>query len=241
MSTAILHFHGELASLAGCERFDYPVTRRASIKDVTEALGVPHTEVYALAVDGQPIDFSHILEPGQFAEVRPGDPPVVVTAPQALRATLPRAAFLADANVGRLATYLRLIGMDVVFDRDYRDAEVARLAALQGRVVLTRDRGVLRRKSVAWGRLVRSNDPVEQARDVVRFFGLASQAAPFTRCVRCNVALQAASKAEVLHLLEPRTKKYYQEFHRCPACGRVYWAGSHHDRMAEMFDRLVGP
>lgn len=218
---------------------DYPVTRRASLKDVLEALGVPHTEVYSLAVNGQPAGFGHLLGPEERVEARPGEPPVDVTAANALRTSLARIRFVADANVGRLATYLRLMGFDTAYDRSFLDAEVVGLAGRESRVVLTRDRGVLKRKAVQWGRLVRANEPVEQTRDVVRFFGLAGLADPFTRCVRCNAELAGVPKAEVLHLLQPRTKRYYQEFSHCPSCGRVYWAGSHHERMEEMFSRLT--
>jgi uncharacterized protein with PIN domain len=240
MNTATLHFHGELAPLAGRGCIDFPTTRRASAKDAAESLGVPHTEIYGLAVDGQPAHFSHIPAPGELIDIRPAAPPVDVTAPHLERPILPRASFIADANVGRLATYLRLMGFDTLYDRNYQDADVARLSASLGRILLTRDRGVLKRKVVAWGRLVRAHDPVEQARDVVRFFGLAGLAQAFRRCLRCNTLLESAPKADVLHLLEPRTKKYYEEFARCPGCGKVYWAGSHHGKIEEMFGRIRG-
>lgn len=241
MSTAFLHFKGELAALAKAAERPYAVTRRASIKDVVESLGVPHTEIYGLHADGQPVDFAHILEPGQRIDILPGEPPVDVTAPHPLRGALPGPKFVADVNAGRLATYLRLLGIDTVYRNDMTDAEVAGLSCGEQRIVLTRDRGVLRRKIIEWGRLVTANDPVEQARDVVRFFGLAGAATPFTLCVRCNVPLKPVSKAGVLHLLEPRTRKYYEDFHRCPSCGRVYWAGSHHGKMADMARRLMEP
>ncbi|MBI4804992.1 MAG: hypothetical protein HY795_07130 [Desulfovibrio sp.] len=238
MSTAILHFHGELAPLTGGERLDYRVTRRASLKDVLEAVGVPHTEVYFLTVDGQPVHFRHILVPGDEVSVHPGEPPVNVTCDHPLRSALPSPHFIADANVGRLSTYLRLMGLDVAYNRCLSDDDVALTAAREGRVVLTRDHGLLRRKTVEWGRLVRANDPIEQTRDIVRFFGLAPLAAPFSRCVRCNRALASVPKSAVLHVLQPKTKLYYEAFSQCPSCGRVYWAGSHHDRMREMLRKL---
>lgn len=241
MNTAILHFHGELEELAGGGCRPYAVTRRASVKDVVEALGVPHTEVYSLEADGQPVGFSMLLEPGQAVHVRPGAPPVDVTAPGALREPLGAPRFLADVNVGRLATYLRLLGIDTAYDNARKDADLARLAHDEGRVVLTMDRGVLRRKAVQWGRLVRLADPVEQARDVVRFFGLSSLVNPMSLCVRCNVPLGRAHKADVLHLLLPLTRAHYHAFTRCPSCGRVYWAGSHHAKMAAMAQRIIAP
>lgn len=239
MNTATLHFHGELASLAGSGRVDFPTTRRASVKDAVESLGVPHTEVYGLAVNGQPAGFGHIPAGGESIDIFPAAPPVDVTIAHLERPALAQVRFIADANVGRLATYLRLLGFDTLYDRHFQDADVARLAACQARILLTRDRGVLRRKIVAWGRLVRANDPMEQARDVARFFGLARKAQAFKRCLRCNGMLESAPKADVLHLLEPRTRKYYEEFARCPGCGKVYWAGSHHGKIEDMFKRII--
>lgn len=240
-STATLHFHGELAALARSDKVVYALTRRASVKDVIEALGVPHTEVYSLAVDGQPAAFGHLLGPGQEVRAWPGVPPVDVTAPGGLRAPLRAPRFAADANVGRLATYLRLLGIDTFWSNSVEDGELAALAASEGRVVLTTDRGVLRRKAVEWGRLVRKADPVEQARDVVRFFGLTPLVRPMTLCVRCNAALEPVDKALVLHLLRPLTRKHHEHFHHCPSCGRVYWPGTHHAMMQDMARRLTAP
>jgi len=239
MSTATLHFHGELATLAGGEYAQFSTARRASLKDVVESHGVPHTEVYGLAVNGQPAGFGHIPAGAQPVDIFPADVPVDVTRPHLERPVLDRARFIADANVGRLATYLRLLGFDTLYDPTYQDAHIAELAAATGRILLTRDRGLLQRRIVTWGRLVPSSEPVEQARDVVRFFGLAALAEPFVRCLRCNAPLEGASKASVLHLLEPRTRKYYEAFARCPGCGKVYWAGSHHGKIEDMFRMLT--
>lgn len=218
---------------------EYPVTRRASLKDVAECLSVPHTEIYRVTVDGQAATLDHILEPGQRVDLHPGRAPVDVTRPHPPRPALPEVRFLADANVGRLATYLRVLGFDTVYDRHIGDDEAASRAAAENRVLLTRDRGVLRRKAVAWGRLVRANSPLEQARDVARFFGLSPLARPFTLCARCNLALESVPKADVLHLLEPKTRLYYHDFSRCPSCHRVYWAGSHHGHMAGLVEKIM--
>jgi hypothetical protein len=268
MSTSILHFHGELAALAQSSRVirarrpgasddaafpsarviaatsavasvEYTVTRRASLKDVAESLNVPHSEIYRVTVDGQAAILDRILKPGQSVDLHPGRAPVDVTCPYPPRPALPEPRFLAGANVGRLATYLRVLGFDTAYDRHILDHDAASRAAAEGRVLLTRDRGALRRKIVSWGRLVRANDPLEQTRDVVRFFGLSRLARPFTLCARCNLALESVPKADVLNLLEPKTRLYYHDFSRCPACQRVYWAGSHHGHMAGLVDKIV--
>lgn len=239
MHTAILHFHGELAPLAKACSARVDASRRASLKDWAESLGVPHTEIYAAAVEGQGAGLGHVLTPGQRADLWPGEPPVDTRRERPPRPALASLRFLADANVGRLATYLRLLGFDTAYARHLDDDQAAAQAVREGRVLLTRDRGLLRRSVVAWGRLVRANDPVEQARDTARFFGLAALARPFTRCLRCNALPEGVDKVRVLNRLEPRTRLYYEDFARCPGCGRVYWAGSHHGRMVALVRRIL--
>jgi len=216
-----------------------PVDRRASLKDVIEALGPPHTEVYGLVVHGREVDFSTLLEPGMEVTVAPARFPIDVTRATVLRPQpLPRLAFAADANVGKLATLLRLLGWDTTFARDIDDASLAELACTQGRVVLSRDRNCLKRSKIVHGRLVRANDPLEQARDIMQAYGIKEQSHPFSRCLRCNEPLVAVDKVSVWDRLEPRTKRYYDSFWRCPACQRIYWAGSHHDGMLRLLETL---
>lgn len=238
-------FHGDLRELlgrgkAGADgRVTYPVTRRTSVKDAIEALGPPHTEVGAIEIDGPAVGFGHLLEPGRRIDVRPVPAPFDVLRPSALRPDpLLRISFLVDANVGRLAGLLRALGFDAVHDQSLGDAALAELAAREGRILLSRDRLLLRRSIVAYGRLVRSHDPETQLREVLRFFGLRPPFATFTRCLRCNAPLQTVSKAEIMHRLLPLTKLHYTDFRRCPRCDRIYWAGSHHERMHERVERI---
>ena len=241
---ATLFFQGELGDLLrgrGHEgRVRYPVTRAASIKDVVEALGVPHTEVYGIAAHGQSVDFGHRVSPGEAITVSPAVFPIDVTRPTLLRPQ-PFAAlrFIVDANAGRLATWLRLLGCDAAYAKNMEDAALAELAAAEGRVVLTRDRTCLKRAKIVYGRVIRANAPVDQLRDVLRAYGLAPPYAAFTRCLRCNLPLTPVDKASVLDRLLPKTKKYYETFSRCPACGRIYWAGSHFGHMRAWIEKLT--
>ncbi len=226
---------GDLASLVrrpggGIAR--YTLERRASVKDVLEALGVPHTEVYGIKVDGGTVDFGHVLEPGQIVRAEPAAPPVDVTVPTLLRPrALPGLRFLVDENVAKLAPLLRALGFDAVHDRRSGDARIARLAADEGRVVLSRDRALLKRSAITWGRLIRAAMPLEQLVEVLDLFGARKAPAPFSRCLRCNAELAAVDKREVLHRLEPKTRLYYDEFRLCPVCRRIYWRGSHQEHM----------
>lgn len=229
-------FHDELQELVpsqGHGPLCYPADRRASVKDVIEALGVPHTEVGRILEDGGEVDF-HVLLGAKQYDVFPNVAPWDVTAASVPRPEpLMELRFLVDENVHRLTGLLRMIGMDAAQCRGLTDAEIAALAAAQGRIVLSKDRRLLRRKGIVFGRLVRGVHPWEQLREIVNLFGLKSRVRAFSRCIHCNVPLKPRPKAEVQERLEPLTKKYYQVFQECPQCKRIYWAGSHHERMRE--------
>lgn len=243
---ATLTFAGELRDLLrrpGPDgRVVYPVRRAASIKDVIESLGPPHTEVYAITVGDRPVGFGHKLAPGDTVAIHPAVFPIDVTRPTCLRPEpLSGLRFLVDANAGRLATLLRLLGFDAAFVPDIRDDILADLAADEGRVVLSRDRNCLKRAKITYGRVIRANAPPSQLRDVLTAFGLTPPYAAFSRCLRCNRLLVTVDKAAIENRLLPKTRKYYEDFSQCPQCKRLYWAGSHHETMQGWIRQLYRP
>ncbi|HSL22960.1 MAG TPA: Mut7-C RNAse domain-containing protein [Vicinamibacterales bacterium] len=147
-----------------------------------------------------------------------------------------RARFIADAHLGRLAAYLRLAGFDTVYEAPWEDAELARRSAEEGRILLTRDRGLLKRSIITRGYFVQSTNSREQFAELVRRFDLRPLMRPFSRCARCNTPLREVSKTAVLDRLLPRTRLLHDEFLECTSCRRVYWRGSHHARIASWFD-----
>ena len=246
MATAWLRFYEELNDFLPPERrkreFPYHFDRRASIKDVIESLGVPHTEVDLILVNGHSVDFGHIVRDGDRVSVYPVFEGLEIGPVQRLRpAPLREPRFVCDANLGRLAGYLRLLGFDTLYRNDFADAEVAETSAREHRILLTRDRRLLRRRIITHGYFVRAEDPREQAREVVHRFDLSGRARPFTRCVRCNGLLEWVDKEKILDQLEPKTRKYYDHFKRCRACGRIYWQGSHHRRANALVCHLLDP
>jgi uncharacterized protein with PIN domain len=125
----------------------------------------------------------------------------------------------------------------VLCDTSLSDAELAECARRERRILLTADRGLLKRRSVTGGMLVRSQDPDEQLGEVVARFRLAPRLRPFTRCTACNGVLAGVDKASVADRLQPRTRAGFERFWRCPACGRIYWEGSHHPRLLGLVKR----
>jgi len=217
----------------------YPLNRRASIKDIIEALGVPHTEVGEILANGHAVDFSFLPEGTEKMVVLPLTPPVDPTVPTLLRPTpYPWIRFLVDRNVAKLGRLLRLCGIDAEGDGLATDLELAKKADAEKRVLLTRDRQLLKHRLVEHGHLVRAADPEEQLIEVVLLYGLGPSLMPFSRCSRCNLLLTPVSKAAIIHRLEPLTRRYYHSFRICPGCDRIYWPGSHRERMEKLLARL---
>lgn len=253
MATATFRFYAGLNDFLARERrgrgFACGLAEAASAKHAIEALGVPHTEVALLLVNGAAAELSRPLADGDRVAVYPKFESLEVAAPDTALDAVARAGnaapsagplrFIADAHLGGLARLLRMTGFDTVFDPALHDADIERLAAAEGRTVLTRDRELLKRRGVARGAFVRALHPREQLRQVFDRFDLARSSAPFSRCMACNAALQAVEKAAVEANLPPRVRERQQRFSRCAACARVYWEGSHWQRMRALIDALL--
>src|SRR5690606_23543825 len=229
-------FHAPLdALLRPAQRgrtFDWCCAENATAKHAIEALGVPHTEVGMILVDGRATGLGHLLRetdaidvfPALPATPAPGEPP-------------PR--FLADAHLGGLARRLRLLGFDTALARDAPDHSLADLAEGDGRILLSRDRELLKHRRVAHGRYVRARSTDEQLREIVAHFGLRERMRPFSRCLECNAPLRPARRAAVADPVAPRVAEEQPGFTPCTGCGRVYWPGSHWRRLRAVVDALA--
>ena len=222
------------------QRFPHAFTRRASIKDMIEALGVPHTEIEVILVNGESVDFSYIVKDGDDISVYPmfeslDIRPLLKLRPQPLRQ--PR--FVLDTHLGRLARYLRLLGFDCLYQNDFKDDELAAISSDQQRILLTRDRLLLQRRIITRGYFVRSTLPLEQTVEILRRFDLSGDVRPLGRCIRCNGLLADIEKDVIEARLEPKTRRYYRRFRICPDCGQIYWRGSHFKQMTQLIDALA--
>ena len=206
----------------------------ASVKDRVEAQGVPHTDVEFIQVNGAPVDFGYGVRDGDRVSVYPFM--AVVENPRPLRPPYPRGRFVLDQHLGRLAAYLRLLGLDCVHRAAFPDYEVVRVGLSEDRVVLSRDRRLLMRRAVVHGAFVRATNPFEQVPEILHRFGSPETIAPFSRCMTCNGVLRPADREQVEDRLLPDTRAYYREFRECPDCRRVFWEGSHVRRMRAWVD-----
>lgn len=245
MSRTTVVLHGDLDDFAPRESRGGAIERRfdgrPSVKDLLESVGVPHPEIAAIIVNDASVGFDHHVADGDIVHAWPaaeaavlGMAPALPVAPE--DALEPR--FVVDGHLGRLAAHMRMLGFDTWYRADADDEELAGVAAAEHRILLTRDRGLLRRSIVRRGACIRSDRPFDQLVETARRFGLVDHWQPFGRCIRCNALLVAASREEVLDRLEPLTRIYYDDFRRCPGCDAVYWRGSHHARMARVIERV---
>ena len=244
MTCATFRFYEELNDFLAPDRrgreFTSPCARAATTKHMIEALGVPHTEVELVLVNGESVGFESLLADGDRVAVYPKFESFDVTPLLRLRSRpLRETRFVADAHLGGLAHLLRMMGFDTLYDNPFHDDEIEHLAQAQARIVLTRDRELLKRRNIAHGCYVRALHSEPQLREVFERLDLARSARPFTRCLSCNGTLQPVAKAEVEALLPPQVRERHQRFSRCAGCARVFWEGSHWRRMCERVDALL--
>lgn len=244
--TAEFRFYGELNDFLPVSQrkqaIGYRFNGHPGIKDPIEALGVPHTEVELIVVNGRSVAFEYKLRGNDRVAVYPIFQSLDISPLARLRDGIsgcPR--FVLDVNLGKLAKRLRLLGFDSLYRNDYHDAEIARIADHQQRIVLTRDRRLLFAKRISHGYWVRAVVVERQVEEVLQRFDLYSAIQPFARCLLCNGVLAPVSKAEVLDRLQPKTKLYYNDFYRCADCQRIYWEGSHIDDMRQRFAAFLTP
>ncbi|MEU8970820.1 Mut7-C RNAse domain-containing protein [Streptomyces monashensis] len=202
----------------------------STLGHVIESLGVPLTEVGALVVDGREVPVSHIPRAGEQVRVRP------VERPQRVPGAPLR--FLLDVHLGALARRLRLLGVDTAYEStDIGDPALATRSAAEKRVMLSRDRGLLRRRELWAGAFVYSTRPDDQLHDILDRF--APDLRPWTRCTACNGLLKQATKDELADRLESGTQRSYDVFAQCTSCGRAYWKGAHHDQLEAIVERAL--
>lgn len=244
MTDCTFRFYDGLCDFLSAEKkqreFFFPFAGTPSVKDTIEAAGVPHVEVDLILIDGRPADFAALLKGGERIAVYPlfknldADPRhrLLPDPPDVHR-------FVLDVHLGRLARYLRLAGFDTLYDNSYRDAEIVDIARRDDRIVLTCDVGLLKHRAVIRGYWLRSTSPRRQLTEVVDRFELRPRFTPFSRCLMCNGLVRAADPGEVRNRVVPRILRAFDRFSVCDGCGRVYWRGSHYDRLAAVLRGYV--
>lgn len=240
-----IRFYEELNDFLPPEKrkvaFQHVYEKPRSIKDLIENIGIPHTEVDLILVNGQSVDFNYPVQEGDHISVYPvfeslDISPVTHLRPKPLRNT----RFVLDTHLGQLAAYLRMMGFDTLYQNDYDDPTLADISVNEQRILLTCDRQLLMRRIITHGHFVRERQPRKQLVEVLTRFDLFNAIQPFTRCMHCNGEIKPVEKSEIESQLMPNTRRDYDEFWQCQDCEKVYWKGSHYDRMRELIASISG-
>lgn len=239
-----LIFYGDLVDLLPKNHrksvVPYILDRRASIKDIIESLGIPHTEIGRIEKQGRQLSFRHIGEDGEILHLHPFTGSTPLTKATVLRPEpLQNVAFMYDSTVFKLGRNLRMAGLDAANAPEAPAADIGRLASSAGRILVSRNRELLKCRTVTFGQLIRSVHHRQQLREVFARFRPAGLLDPFSRCLACNAPLVKVDKEEIVHTLEPLTKLYYSSFKRCSGCGKIYWHGSHIARMEKILQSAL--
>ena len=244
IKTGWIRFYAELNDFLRKENrqrlFEFSFKGNITVKDAIESLGVPHTAVDLLLVNSQPVGFDHRLKQGDYVSVYPefevfDISEITKNGKKPLRNT----RFVLDAHLGKLARQLRLLGFDSVYEKDIADEQIISIAIRDKRIILTRDKGILKSEKVSHGYYIRATHPNEQLLEIISKFDLLSQFHPFTRCLVCNHELTEVPLSEIRDKINPDTAVIFKDFFQCVGCKRVYWEGSHYDRMKGFIKSLM--
>lgn len=224
--------------------FSHELKETRSIKDLAESIGVPHTEIDLIIVNGKSVDYSYLLQINDQVSLYPYLKPAALSSltisplVHCLPEALITARFILDVHLGKLAAYLRMMGFDTLYRNDYDDLTLARISADEDRILLTCDRRLLMRKQVSRAYFVRSRQPRLQLTEVLSRYDCCHALKPFTRCMHCNGKTQKVDKIDIQSDLLAKTKKYYNEFYQCRSCKKIYWKGSHYQKMRTMIEQF---
>jgi uncharacterized protein with PIN domain len=213
---------------------------KRSIKDMIEALGVPHTEIDLILVDGKSVDFNYILQNGDRVSVYPVFETLNIADVTLLRKIpLRRNKFIADINLGRIVKYMRVLGFDIYYDSLLSNREIIEISKRENRIILTKSRKLLKFKDVTHGIFIRPGTTTEQIRRIIDYLDIKDNIKPFSRCLRCNTLLKTVLKEKILDRIPPKTKELCDEYVQCQFCDKIYWKGTHFINMKKVVRQIL--
>lgn len=218
----------------------YYFKNNPSIKDAIEALGIPHPEVDLVIVNSKSVDFNYQLQNGDRIAIYPEFESIDISPVQRLRPkSLRNTKFILDIQLGKLAKKLRMLGFDTLYKNNCNNNQIIKTSRLEHRIILTRDKGLLKTKTVTHGYWVRNTDSELQLLEIIKYFDLTQQIKPFTRCLVCNGEITPVNKNKIQDQLFSKTKKNFNEFFECTKCKKIYWKGSHFQKMKNKIEEMV--
>jgi uncharacterized protein with PIN domain len=220
--------------------FEVMFNEKRSIKDMIEALGIPHTEVDLILVDGNSVGFNYILQDNDRVSVYPVFESLNITNVTHLRKIpLRKNKFIADINLGNIVKYMRALGFDLFFDSLLSTREIIEISKRENRIILTKDSKLLKFKDVSHGIFIRSGTTIEQIRRIINYLDIKDDIKPFSRCLQCNTTLDVVPKEKILNQIPPMTIEFCDEYVQCQSCDKIYWKGTHFINMMRVLKQIL--
>jgi uncharacterized protein with PIN domain len=243
LKKASFRFYEELNDFLSGEkkkvRFEHTFIDRPSVKDMIESLGVPHAEIDLILVNGISVNFDYIVQNEDEISVYPVFESLDITNVQHLRnKPLREPKFIADVHLGSLAKYLRMLGFDILYKNNSSDKEIVETSVAEKRTVLTKDRGLLKNNKITHGYWIRKEGTEDQVKEVINRFDLKGSIKEFRRCLECNSVLVPVAKDKIEKKIPPGVRQSQSEFWYCSSCDKIYWKGTHFDKMVKFIDRI---
>ena len=244
MPKGIFRFYEELNDFLPKHRrkttFEAEFKGKRSIKDMIEALGVHHTEVDLILVNGISVDFNYILQNEDRVSVYPVFESLNISEVTLLRKIpLRRHKYLADINLGNIVKYMRVLGFDVYYDSLLSTRKIIEISKRENRVILTNSRKLLKFKDVTHGIFIRPGTTTEQIRQIIDYLDIKDNIKPFSRCLRCNTLLKSVLKEKILDRIPPKTKEFCNKYVQCQSCDKIYWKGTHFINMKKVVRQIL--
>ncbi len=222
------------------KQFEHNFHGRDSIKDMVESIGVPHIEIDMILVNGSSVDFSYIVQDKDEISVYPMFESFDISNVQHLRAKpLRNPKFIADVQLGTLAKYMRMLGLDTFYRNSYWKNEIIEISLKERRVILTKDKDLLKRTEITHGYWIRNDNPDQQIKELIKRFDLRNEIKEFTRCFQCNTELINVDKKDIQEKLPPKIREQQNEFSFCGSCNKIYWKGTHYEKMSAAIARII--
>ena len=245
MPKATFRFYEELNDFLPkhMRKVDFEVESKGkrSIKDMVEALGVPHTEIDLILANGKSVDFCYILQDGDRISVYPVFESLNIANITRLREVpLRKTRFIADVNLGDIVKYMRLLGFDVYYESVLSAKEIIEISKSENRIILTKSKKLLKFRDVSHGVFIRPGTTAEQVKRIVDYLNIKDQVKPFSRCLCCNSLVEPVSKNEIVNRIPPKTKAFCDEYSQCKTCDKIYWDGTHFVNMKKIINDILG-
>lgn len=246
MKQAFFRIYEELNNYLPAEQqkvwFQVSFAEGATIKDLMQMLGIPAEEIDLVLVDQQSCPLGYLLKGNERISVFPIFERLNIAPVGQLHSKpLRNPRFCCDVHLGKLAKYLRMLGFDTVYTPFSTAEDLQAQSIREKRILLSRSLRLIHHPAITHAYWVRSSDPDEQIKDLLKKLDLYETASPLTRCLRCNQPLETIEKKDISHQLEPNTKRFYQTFFICPHCTQLYWQGSHFEHMMAFVKQLINP